>query len=249
MHRTLPVVLACALAALALPAAAADRPLSYTYVEAGYSQTRIDGLGDVLDSDELDGYSGTISYGHSNGMLLFVTYGTRSKDARYEDVDFSAEGDLDLDHFRAGIGYAFGLSDSADWVTKFAYESATLGVNASADYLDENDLPATGSLSGEIEADAYTLETSVRARLGSRFTGYVGAGYIRVDDPTVKPVTIDGETFEGGSIDLDDIGADRTETYGLVGLELNIGGSWSLVGQGRVASDVKDYFVGIRSSL
>ena len=52
-----------------------------------------------------------------------------------------------------------------------------------------------------------------------------------------------------GTIDLDGLGVDRSETYGAVGLKFDIAGSWSIVGRAMLTSDVNVYFVGLRSSL
>lgn len=248
-HKIIAAVAAATLASVAVPAAAADRPLSYTWFEAGYAQTQVDGLDQVLGSDHLDGYDVTVSYGHANGLILFGSYGSTGKDLHYADADIDARGDLDFDRFRVGIGYAFGISERVDWVTRAAYENAKLGLSGSADYLDEFGDPATGTLSGEIEAKGYSLETGIRARLGSRFDGYIGGGYVRSDDPTVSDILIDGEVYEGGTVDLDELGVDRSETYGAVGLKVDVVGSWSIVGRAMVTSDVNVYFVGLRSSL
>jgi hypothetical protein len=248
-NKFIAAVAAAMLAAVAVPAVAAERPLSYTWFEAGYAQTEVDGLDQVLGSDHLDGYDVNISYGHDNGLILFGSYGSTGKDLRYSDADIDARGDLDFDRFRVGIGYAFGINERVDWVTRAAYENAKLGLSGSVDYLDEFGDPATGTLAGEIEAKGYSLETGLRGKLASRFEGYIGGGYVRSNDPTVSDIHIDGEVYEGGTIDLDGLGVDRSETYGAVGLKFDIAGSWSIVGRAMLTSDVNVYFVGLRSSL
>ena len=135
------------LAALPLAASAAEG-VSYTYVEGGYSATDTD-FGDA------DGFAINGSGAIAPNFHLFGGYSGQKTDdfnigpARFEGVD--------VDQWRAGLGYNHEISPAADLVTRVAYERA--------------DVDGGGS------ADGYSVEAGVRGALTPNFEGYAMAGY------------------------------------------------------------------------
>lgn len=246
LKNTLIAMALMATAAVSLPAAAAN--LDYTYVEAGFVQTRVDGLGELTGSDNLNGWGANASFGLPNGVILFGGYGAQSRDVSIVDSGIDGNVDLDLSNWRVGAGYAFPVGERADWVTKLAYESPTLDIDADGTY-DDGTGPVPVTINGSAEANAWTLETGIRGRLTERLDGYLGAGYVRMDDPSIGDIQVDGDVIEGGTVDLDDLGADRSEAFGVVGAHFELGAGWGVVGQAMVSSDLTQYFVGLRASL
>jgi Ax21 family sulfation-dependent quorum factor len=135
------------LAALPFAASAAEG-VSYNYVEAGYIGTNTDG-GDA------DGWAINGSGAIAPNFHIFGGYSGQTTDdfvvgpARFEGVD--------VDQWRAGIGYNHEISPAADLVTRVAYESV--------------DVDGGGS------SDGYSVEAGVRGALMPNFEGYALAGY------------------------------------------------------------------------
>lgn len=135
------------LAALPLAASAAEG-VSYNYVEAGYIGTNTDG-GDA------DGWAINGSGAIAPNFHIFGGYSGQTTDdfdvgpVRFEGVD--------VDQWRAGLGYNHEISPAADLVTRIAYEKAEVDAGGSA--------------------DGYSIEAGVRGALTPNFEGYALAGY------------------------------------------------------------------------
>ncbi len=135
------------LAALPLAASAAEG-ISYNYVEAGYVGTNTDG-GDA------DGWAINGSGAIAPNFSIFGGYsGQKTDDFTVAGVPFKG---VDVDQWRAGLGYNHEISRSADLVTRVAYE--------------KTDIQGGGS------ADGYSVEAGVRGALMPNFEGYALAGY------------------------------------------------------------------------
>lgn len=133
---------------LALPfAAGAAEGVSYTYVEGGYVRTNTD-FGDA------DGFGVNGSVAIAPNFHLFGGYtGQETEDFTVGGVRFDG---VDVDQWRAGIGYNHEISPAADLVTRVAYEKA--------------------DVEGE-SVDGYSVEAGVRGALAPNFEGYALAGY------------------------------------------------------------------------
>lgn len=139
------------LAALPFAASAAEG-VSYNYVEGGYLATDTDG-GDA------DGWAINGSAAIAPNFHLFGGYsGQKTDDFTVAGVRFDG---VDVDQWRAGIGYNHEISPAADLVTRVAYERADV---------------EGGS------ADGYSVEAGVRGALAANFEGYALAGYEDGDD-------------------------------------------------------------------
>jgi len=128
-------------------AASAADGISYTYVEGGYVRTDTD-FGDA------DGVGVNGSFAIAPNFHLFGGYDRQTTDdvfigsTRFEGVD--------IDHWRAGIGYNHEVSPAADLVTRIAYEKS--------------------SVEGE-SLDGYSVEAGVRGAFTPNLEGYAFAGY------------------------------------------------------------------------
>ena len=135
------------LAALPFAASAAEG-ISYNYVEAGYVGTNTDG-------GNADGWAINGSGAIAPNFHIFGGYsGQKTDDFTVGPTRFSG---VDVDQWRAGIGYNHEISPSADLVTRVAYE--------------KTDIQGGGS------ADGYSVEAGVRGALMPNFEGYALAGY------------------------------------------------------------------------
>lgn len=128
------------LAALPFAAAAADG-LSYNYVEGGYVATNADG-GDA------DGYGVNGSIAIHPNFHLFGDFSQQETDTF----------DVDVDHWRAGVGYNHPIADNTDLLSRVAYE--------------KYEVDAAG-----FDADGYSAEVGVRSALTPMLEGYALAGY------------------------------------------------------------------------
>jgi Ax21 family sulfation-dependent quorum factor len=133
------------LAALPFAASAAEG-VSYNYVQGGYVATDADG---GLDADGY-GIDGSVAI-HDN----FHLFGGFSQ----QEID---DTNVDVDQWRLGVGYNYGLGDKADLVTRVAYEKFDAG-------------------SG-FDFDGYSAEVGVRGAMAKNFEGYVFAGYEDYED-------------------------------------------------------------------
>ena len=135
------------LAALPFAASAAEG-ISYNYVEAGYIGTNTDG-GDA------DGFAINGSGAIAPNFHIFGGYSGQKTDdfvvgpTRFEGVD--------VDQWRAGLGYNHEISPAADLVTRIAYEKA--------------------EVQGGGSVDGYSVEAGVRGALMPNLEGYALAGY------------------------------------------------------------------------
>lgn len=133
----------------ALPfAASAAEGISYNYVEGGYIGTNTDG-GDA------DGWAINGSGAIAPNFHIFGGYsGQTTDDFNVGPTRFNG---VDVDQWRAGIGYNHEISPAADLVTRVAYEKA--------------------EVQGGGSADGYSVEAGVRGALMPNFEGYAMAGY------------------------------------------------------------------------
>lgn len=135
------------LAALPLAASAAEG-VSYNYVEGGY-------VGTNTDFGDADGWAINGSAAIAPNFHLFGGYsGQKTDDFNVGPARFPG---VNVDQWRAGIGYNHEISRAADLVTRVAYEKA--------------EFQSGGSL------DGYSVEVGVRGALAPNFEGYAMAGY------------------------------------------------------------------------
>jgi Ax21 family sulfation-dependent quorum factor len=130
--------------AMAANASAAD-DVSYNYVQGGYTATNGDGNVDA-DGWAIDGSVAV----HPN-FHLFGGFNQQE----IEDTN------IDVDQWRAGVGYNHEISPKADLLTRIAYEKFDAGSN--------------------LDFDGYSVEAGARASLTRNLEGYALAGYESYD--------------------------------------------------------------------
>lgn len=132
-------------------AASAAEGLSYNYVEGGYVATD-------TDSGDADGWGINGSGAIAENFHLFGGINSQKTD------DF----DIDINHYRLGLGYNHAIARNTDLLARVAYEKY------------EIDSPFVSS-----DPDGYSAEVGVRSALTQNFEGYALAGYE------------DGDQFDG----------------------------------------------------
>ena len=187
------LLLAVSLALASFGAAAQDVP-SYTYVEAGYAQTDIDGLGDG------DGIGLNGSFGLGENWHIFGNYTAETND------EFGL--DIDMDTYRVGGGYHYAFGAATNLEVNAFYENINFSVDDGID-------------SGEVEVDGFGVEVGVRGKFVPKFEGWAYLGYVEANNGSVdingeeEDVDLDGD---GGST-FGRVGAQYsfTPTWGVVG--------------------------------
>ena len=133
------------LAALPFTASAAEG-LSYNYVEGGYVSSSRD-----LEADS-DGWNINGSAAISDNFHVFGGYTAEETD----------EFNVDIDNWRAGLGYNHPIAANTDLLARVAYENRKVDLN---------------EFGGSFDNDGYSAEVGVRSAIAPRFEGYALAGY------------------------------------------------------------------------
>lgn len=145
-HRKLiAALLALPAIGLAASASAADG-VSYNYVQGGYAATDTDGA-------DAEGFAGEASFAFHPNFHAFGGYNT-------QEIDDTS---IDLENWRAGVGYNHPVAASTDLLARVAYE------NYQADDIG-------------LDEDGWSAEVGVRSALTPMLEGYALAGYEDGDD-------------------------------------------------------------------
>ena len=135
-HRQLLLALLVGLPASGVAATAnAAEGLSYNYVQAGYAATDV-------DDGEADGFAGEASFAIHPNFHVFGGYNN-------QEVDDSS---VELENWRAGVGYNHPVSANTDLLTRVAYE------NYQADEVG-------------LDVDGWSAEVGVRSALTTQLEG------------------------------------------------------------------------------
>ena len=146
-HRQLLLALLVGLPAIGVAATAnAAEGLSYNYVQGGYAATDADGA-------EAEGFAGEASFALHPNFHVFGGYNS-------QEIDDSS---IDLENWRAGVGYNHPVSANTDLLPRAAYE------NYQADEVG-------------LDEDGWSAEVGVRSALTTQLEGYALAGYEDGDD-------------------------------------------------------------------
>lgn len=189
-------VLAALLAAAPFAASAADNGLSYTYVEGGYTQARID-----MDDEDLlgdfDAKGGYVrgSFEVSPSFYLFGSYSRAKDDDSVEFFDAQIDVEDELTTLEGGVGYHMPMGERVDFIAEASYLR-----------LEEE---ITIAFDGESESDTFDNNAgrlAIGVRGGSqRLEGWVKAGYI------------DGSDFSGEFVGNVGGQIKFNQTWGVVG--------------------------------
>ncbi len=149
--KNLPLAALLAVSALAAATtASAAEGISYNQVQAGYIATNGDGNADA-DGWAIDGSVAV----HPN----FHLFGGFNR----QEID---DTNIDVDQWRAGVGYNHEVSPRTDLLTRVAYEKFDAGHGA--------------------DFDGWSVEAGARAALTQSLEGYALAGYERYDSDGLR---------------------------------------------------------------
>jgi hypothetical protein len=118
---------ASSLVLAAMPFLAHAEGMSYSYVDLGYVETNIDGLGPNLDGFGLRG-----SVGIAENFFVFAEY-----------LDQSVSG-VDLEQYSVGLGGHYGLSDTLDLVGRVGYANAEVSASGFGSFDEDGYLLSAG---------------------------------------------------------------------------------------------------------
>lgn len=193
------------LAAMPFAASAADLPMSYTYVEAGWTQVKVDD--NDLDDPRLDGAYLRGSFAISESAFVYGGYAQASK--TYREPGASAK--LTLEQPEIGLGYHMPFTDRLDFVTDLAYVRMVAKVELRID---------GEQASGKDQVNVGRISAGVRGKPSPKTELWLKAGYMDGGDLD------EGEFLGtlGGQISF-------TQTWGLTGeVQIADGMSQSMIG-------------------
>ncbi len=212
-------LLAAVLAAAPFAASATDNGQSYTYIEGGYNQLRIDHDDELLGDFDADGAYLRGSFGISPSIYLFGAY-AQGEDNDTVGVDLGANGQFDvkvddeLTTTEFGVGFHSAMGERVDFIGELAY------------FRMEEDFKVSSE--GESESESWHANggrASVGLRGGSeRAEGWIKLGYLDASD------------FSGNFV-------------GNLGGQFKFNRTWGLVGEVEVFDDLSRYMVGVRASF
>lgn len=213
-------VLAAMLAAAPFVASAADNGLSYTYVEGGYAQAKInENFEDFGDVDASGGYLKG-SFEISPSFYVFGSYAKASDDETIEPItDGKIRLEDDFTQAEGGVGYHMAWGENVDFIAEAAYVSV------------ERDVDAHGWVEDELvyEESVTIDQKGGRAALGVRGGNDRAEGWLKIG-------YLGGSDFDGNFI-------------GTLGGQYKFNATWGLVGEVEVIDDVTRYTAGVRASF
>lgn len=213
-------VLAAMLAAVPFVASAQDNGLSYTYVEGGYNQLRIDHDEDELLGDfDADGAYLRGSVAISPSFYLFGSYAS-GEDSDSVSIDlgldelYEAKVDDELTTTEFGVGYHMPMGERVDFIGELAYFRMEEEFKIS----DEE-----GTVSDKWHVNGGRASVGLRGG-NERAEGWVKVGYLDASD------------FSGNFV-------------GSVGGQFKFNRTWGVVGEVEVFDELSHYMVGVRASF
>jgi len=213
-------VLAAMLAAAPFAASAADNGVSYTYIEGGYTQARIDHDEDELLGDfEADGGYLRGSFGISKSVYLFGSY-AQGEDNDTVNIDVGLDDDLqvkvddELTTTEFGVGFHSALGERVDFIGEVAY------FRMEEDFKVRDD---EGTYTDKWHVNGGRASVGVRGG-NENVEGWVKVGYLDASD------------FHGNFV-------------GSLGGQYKFNPTWGLVGEVEVFDELSRYMVGVRASF
>ncbi|MBO1747981.1 hypothetical protein LMF57_02950 [Stenotrophomonas sp. SI-NJAU-1] len=176
----------------AAPFSASADALSYTYVEGGWTQVKVDD--NNLDDPKVDGGYVRGSFALAEQVHVFGGWSRTSKTYRYTDGSLK----LELDQPELGIGYHMPWSDRVDYTADIAW------VRQSAEVTDRYDGLGTDRFKDHTNLVRATM--GVRGKPSRMTEAWIKAGYMD-----------GGNEFKGTWVGTVGGQINFTETWGLVG--------------------------------
>jgi hypothetical protein len=161
------LALALVLAATSCAAAAEEGGLSYSYVEAGVAQSRVElpSLGGDVSVDDVranGGYlQGSVALGDAFHLFGAYRQGDDDVAVRYRNVKLG-EAEFDLKQYEIGFGYHHTLSERVDWTGELSYVGTDVEVDRGGDF---------------DRADDFRVSVGLRGNLASHFEGWAKINY------------------------------------------------------------------------
>ncbi|MFE0500880.1 hypothetical protein ACFW0P_08905 [Lysobacter soli] len=212
-------VLAAMLAAAPFAASAADNGISYTYIEGGYNQARIDHDDEILGDFDADGGYLRGSFGVSKSVYLFGSYAS-GEDSDNVSLDiglpapYEAKVDDELTISEIGVGFHSAMGERVDFIGELAY------FRMEEDFKVHDD---EGSFTDRWHVNGGRASVGIRGG-NEHVEGWVKVGYLDASD------------FNGNFV-------------GGVGGQYKFNQTWGLVGEVEVFDDLSRYMVGVRASF
>lgn len=160
------LALAILLATASSAAAAADG-LSYSYIEVGASQSKVelpavDANFSVDDIKANGGYlKGSVALGDAFHLFGGYRQGDDDVAVRFRNVKIG-ETNIDLAQYEIGFGYHHTLSERVDWTGELSYVGTDVDVQDGGDF---------------DRADDFRASVGLRGKLARNFEGWVKANY------------------------------------------------------------------------
>ena len=212
-------VLAAMLAAAPFVATAADNGVSYTYIEGGYNQARIDHDDEILGDFDADGGYLRGSFGVSKSVYLFGSYAT-GEDSDNVSLDiglpdpYEAKVDDELTISEIGVGFHSAMGERVDFIGELAY------FRMEEDFKVHDD---EGTFTDRWHVNGGRASVGIRGG-NEQVEGWAKIGYLDASD------------FNGNFV-------------GGVGGQYKFNQTWGLVGEVEVFAARSRYMVGVRASF
>lgn len=212
-------VLAAMLAAAPFVASAADNGVSYTYIEGGYNQARIDHDDEILGDFDADGGYLRGSFGVSKSVYLFGSYAS-GEDSDNVSLDiglpdpYEAKVDDELTISEFGVGFHSAMGERVDFIGELAY------FRMEEDFKVHDD---EGTFTDRWHVNGGRASVGIRGG-NEQVEGWAKIGYLDASD------------FNGNFV-------------GGVGGQYKFNQTWGLVGEVEVFDDLSRYMVGVRASF
>jgi hypothetical protein len=217
MRKTL---LTAILAAIPFAASAADLPMSYTYVEAGYTHLKIDSE----DLGEPKGDGGYVRGSIAIAPQAYVFGGWSQVSKTYTYGDFDGMGNDLKDKFtisqpEIGIGYHMPFTDALDFVADLSYQRLEGKIKETF---------AGESNTYKDHLGIVRVNAGVRGKPSAHTEAWLKAGY-----------------FDGSDVDY----VFDSQFVGVAGMQVNITPRWGIVGEVQVYDGATQASLGVRASF
>jgi len=218
-------VLAAMLAAAPFVASAADNGVSYTYIEGGYNQARIDHDDPLLGDFDASGAYLRGAFGVSKSVYLFGGYANGEDDdtVRVEfaqDLVYEAKVEDDLTITEFGVGFHSPMGERVDFFGELAYFRMEEEFKVRT---EDSEITEAGTSVDKWHANGGRASVGIRGG-NETVEGWVKLGYLDASD------------FSGNFV-------------GGVGGQYKFTQTWGLVGEVEVFDDLSRYMVGVRASF
>jgi hypothetical protein len=172
----------------AVPLAAQAEDMSYSYVEAGYTEADLDSVADG------DGFAVRGSIGFAENFFAFAEYAT-----------FGFPASVDLDQISVGLGGHLGISERVDLVGRVGYTEFDLSVpGLGSDSVDGYLVSAgiRGQVTDAFELEGHAVYTDLGSGAGDSTALVAGGRYLFTENFAVGAEYRTGDDLGGTDLDV-----------------------------------------------